>query len=653
MSSIFVDQFGLNALVSEANSLKVDQFGVNTLVQGADQLRVAQFGLNVLISESSAAVSPGTLIDLPCPTKWYWLLEIDFAGRTFRWGTEEVVVFDLMGRKNLYESGLSVTLEQSLDLLSETPDRLSVGFDLFFSEDLSSLVAEGHDLSGAFGRLYRWHDGAVKEKAELWISGEVDAPSYETDFDSASFQLIDRYQTDDTSLVIPVRANVSDDTFGDYDEGIQNANYPFVFGSPGHIEQRTVAYVNGSPGLFVELTNDYVLIAGHEVLAQAVIVENFTSSTRWACLVRHAEDLLGRKYAYIEMPGTNQEGDSFFVRWVPCEMIVSGLSGVPQVGFTLDGATSGATAKIGAFTDLEGNDLGLTVNIASHPKFIIYVSNISGEFEVGETLQNFGGTATLDAIPFSQRNQGHPGMDGQGLRRAGQLLNYIYSKSSADIDRGRVEIASKYLDQITVSGYIDESEISWLDWAEDNLLPILPVSILSGPSGVYPSVFRAELRSQDAGWFFVEGLNCTREAEPRYQSTGEQINEFRLDWGVRISDDVYRRSRTISGSQDYGRGNLFTRRSYSRIGEQSTSEISDIIYSQTTAGQYFGYQSKIKSGSKVEIDYALDRLSCRLPKPGDIVSLTDSGLGFSGALGHVLSIEIEDLDVFVTVLLIR
>jgi len=227
-----------------------------------------------------------------------------------------------------------------------------------------------------------------------------------------------------------------------------------------------------------------------------------------------------------------------------------------------------------------------------------------------------------------------------GLHGAGELLDVLLDRTALRVDQGRMASATAQLESFRVGGYIDERVNVW-EWLQSHLLPILPVSIHSGPAGLYPVVWRWQATASDA----LEHLSADRgevhrTERIRYTSIEQVANEIVLDWALDPMASRHRRRTIATGrdvqreAYDFGdwtpteRRGEFTshplRVSHSRYGLRPLEPLStDIVYDPSTAGAILAWKAAYHAlpARMLEYEGGPELLHLEL---GDVVTLTDS-----------------------------
>jgi hypothetical protein len=173
-----------------------------------------------------------------------------------------------------------------------------------------------------------------------------------------------------------------------------------------------------------------------------------------------------------------------------------------------------------------------------------------------------------------------------GVSGAGSLLRYMLGRSSLRVDWGRVEALVAYLDRFEVSGYINSACSPW-EWVQDNLLPLLPISMLSGPDGLRPVRWRYDAAEEDAVAVLTCGQGCERVSPITYErGRANVVNEIRLSYAIDGEDGALL-SAICTPEPDQADPAQFTilhsRISGSRYGLMAKTMETDIIWDRRTA----------------------------------------------------------------------
>jgi len=209
-----------------------------------------------------------------------FLLSVTLAGRAFYFSTRPRVLFDELGRPIQFDGGLEAEWTDALNLFNESPTLLAIPLELYFSEDVAELVANGHELWRGTGELSLWIEGRPYEERLILIDGAIVDPSYGAKGEPVKFSL-ESNGFEDTNLTHGQKDRVLPSTFPSADKSAKLQYYPIVFGAPGiYNDDGAVGVIPGSPAPAIDVSGGTVrfLAAGHEVFATNATFINVTKS---------------------------------------------------------------------------------------------------------------------------------------------------------------------------------------------------------------------------------------------------------------------------------------------------------------------------------------------------------------------------------------
>tara|TARA_R100001443_G_scaffold24962_1_gene37631 strand:- start:1902 stop:3500 length:1599 start_codon:yes stop_codon:yes gene_type:complete len=252
------------------------------------------------------------------------------------------------------------------------------------------------------------------------------------------------------------------------------------------------------------------------------------------------------------------------------------------------------------------------------------------------------GTSDKDkySIDWSGSGGSYPNLHHDGpLERGGDLLRFMFSQSSLEVDQGRTVAAAALLQSYRFGGFINKP-VAPLKWLQEHLIPLLPVSIAVGGDGIYPIVWRFDATPEHAVESITAGPHFERQGPITYE--GDDVkNEIRLRYGFSAWRDDFTRSITISGNPDSDDpdqiSNVFTRASFTRYGTQATEIESVIVYDPATAAAIVKWQSRAFAFRRRVISYTADYRFGWLER-GDVVTITDSEMHLQDRCALVQSI---------------
>jgi hypothetical protein len=331
-----------------------------------------------------------------------------------------------------------------------------------------------------------------------------------------------------------------------------------------------------------------------------------------------------------------------------------GPTPVGAISIVADRAVSPGTVKLRNFdittnTDPEyGWSAALTVGQAEDNlgRVFSYVTHPASGTPPGKTAPkgNYWVSWTgTGGIP----NRRHTGP----MEDAGEILEWMLSRSDLVIDRGRTGAAVDQLRGFKLAGYVDDPEITVEEWIRSNLLPILPITMRTGPHGVYPLVLRWQARHTDAVATLDTGRrDCWRLGGVRTEGTEDVASEIRLSYALDANTGKYTATLTLHGDPDLDaelRRNGGTNRvvlnracmiARSRRPD-STAQVyaieTDWIYDDATAFRVAAWLASDRALPKQLIDLEVAPEYGYL-QVGDVVTVTDPDLWLSDVVGIVV-----------------
>lgn len=319
--------------------------------------------------------------------------------------------------------------------------------------------------------------------------------------------------------------------------------------------------------------------------------------------------------------------------------------------FITSGGTSTVTSGSPAIVVVVTGSSASTLLIAGHKcaatSVRIYDADGAGEdFNTTTTTDDLGQAVTTvdvtSAVTIDRTssefwvgwNSGAALVDADGttvVQSAGAVAQWMLKRSTLSVDLGRWAAVSAHLDRYTLAGFVDDS-VEPSEWVNDNLLPLLPVTIASGPSGRYPILWRYDATSADALDHIEHGPGVTRLGGIQYVTLRREVtNEVRFNFAKRAKSGQAYRSVTLLAESGGSSEEFPSRRavlSRARSGARVVELDSDVVYDQSTA-------LAVCEDILARDAFAQRSVTYRVPNEmgyldvGDVVTLTDSGRYFT------------------------
>jgi len=504
-----------------------------------------------------------------------WLLEVTWAGRVFRFSSHPVSLSSTVGALP-FDGGLDqVEFSEGFDRLSTSPSAQASSMEVIFPVNVAELRRQGHDLSAATGEV----------SMVLEANGEIDQ-TWEN-----RFRLISGRVTQPQ------------------------------YGAPNKPTGWAAFTLEEAP------YND----AGRIFDAAARI-----SGSTWAT---YRSDSEGKVYPLvIGNPGKYHDTD-----------------GAAQT-------TAGSPAYVLDYTPLLGSGLGADkLLIAGHPVEANYVTIIDqeGASVVGTVVTeqdvNERPVSTVDVSAaggvidrYSDEfwvawHEGggmpSPYHPGTALRGAGDVCRYVLGMSTLAVDHGRWAAAAGALNGFLIDTYLNDPDTGPWEWLEDNVLPLIPMSVVPGPDGLWPVIYDRDARTLhahpvEAGPDFQRSGPVTSERHP-----ADVVNHLTLEYAKDgVGDDFVRYSELSpqpATDDPQATSNLYVKASASRFGEAAEVVETDVVYDPGTASLVLEWWSREKTFSPESVPY-MAATHWGWLSVGDTVALTDATLHLSDQVATVL-----------------
>ena len=555
----------------------------------------------------------------------HWLLTVEWAGLTIRLADEQLDVVTEAGTSLQYDAGLdAVELTEAISLLGDSVGQLSIPIEFLPppGQSIAERIAAGDDFSSARGELARWVEGTTYEERRVVLSGRLSDPEYGGDDEPVSTSL-EEVLYEDTSI-IPAATLATSSTTWPHTDSLSDAwigaTYPIIIGRPGTVDTDIgpQGWVPGAPALWVDHRADFhtarigyhpaissgliLVVAGHHVGATRVHINTDQDTTGIRAFVYNGFDQLGQPIA--------------FVPW--------------YAEITSTGTDPYEYDLAGVYTDENVDSDGITA-------YGLGSVDIDDSYQAAEQLPVYVGWYD----PISSGG----GVDAAGrlVREAGDVLEYLLGLSSLAVDRGRLAAAKPALSRYLLDGCISARASPW-DVLRDEILPLLPVSLVSGPAGLYPVVWRYDARPEDADHVLDADADpaIERDGRVRYDSS-DRANRLTLSYAYSYRRRVYAASVTYGADGDADAVvNPLCTWARARSGREldQTTETA-WVYDTSTAYAILAWRSYAYCLPSRTVDYRVPESDYVHVERGDVVRLTDSTVYLEGVTALVLEVRTD------------
>jgi hypothetical protein len=447
------------------------------------------------------------------------LVTLHWGEAPIRVASEAVDVTDaLTGAVYAYQPGVgAMDVEQTAALTGGGDAQgVSIPLEIVLPVDVPTVVATGTPLAGALCEVALWAEGSDYGERKVVVLGLVRDPEYGEEWEPVRLS-VESQAWDDSTLIPAPDLIVTGTNWANVATLIPEylgLPYPIIIGSPGAVSDTTVAprgWIAGARGVWCEFDVGYTggyntygiicILAGHHVDASRVYITTPDAYTQGVRVrVRNSFDRAGHPIAWLAWY------DSYG-------------SPAPADEFDYD-----AGASYGWFT--VDSDSNYTYGIGSNVINEIYL------ITDGQPTLYVGMYDPIDGATGLQWR-------GRALRGAGDVIEWALSQTSVMVDGARFTSVAALLNRYKIDAFIDARVNPW-EWLTSNVLPLLPVSIVSGPAGFYPVVWRLDARPDEAE------LILDADADPSISRTsgvrcdaGSIVNRFALRYAYDVMKQKY------------------------------------------------------------------------------------------------------------------
>lgn len=549
----------------------------------------------------------------------HWLLTVEVGGVLMRMADDELDVVTDAGEVYHYSAGLDdIETTESISLFSDSSGQLSVPLEFLPPPGVSiaEMIARGDDLSAGRGELARWVEGTTYEARRVVLVGGLTDPEYGDDGEAVATTLEERLAYVETLTSSPAFATNAltwpGSSVASLSDEWLDVPYPIVIGRPGKTGESD--YITGSPALWVDhrfivptspppsTWGGVVVLAGHHVSAERVYLNNDQYTTvDHRFKVFNLWDAQGHPVAVVP--------------WY-----VSSTSTGPA--FDFDGAATYADHYV-ADPDVAAGGLTLSLGAGARLDPTFVSSDQLPLYVIWDDEAAFGGGLVRDGVT---------------IRGAGDVLAYFLGLTTIAVDWGRLAAATPLLDAFKLDGCITERVDVWT-LLQDEILPLLPVSIVSGPLGIYPVVWRYNATAADAVLVIDADTDASisRDGRVAYDSQ-DRANRLSLEYQLSYRTGNYQTTLTYGSEADAALDSAVTEHplctwSQGRTGRVvERSQASAWVYDDSTAYAILEWQAAAYALPTRTVSYQVPEVEFVHVERGMVAMLTDSSIYAAGAV---------------------
>ena len=568
--------------------------------------------------------------------RWHFLLRVTYHGADYHFSTSAISPPSSSGSiahtPTLSVSGYSETFQY----LSQSIDRQSVPVSVGWPYDIAEAVAAGFRLDTAQAELSVWIEGTAYETRRVLIVGNVQQPSYGAEGEPVTFSIeappwIDqgtwpdlfRFQSRLTPSTIPTSLG---DLAVNPDARSNGRATTTVVGNPGNLDQ-----VKRTPTVSESVSDNVDLWRSTAPGARTGVIVGRTTGTPkqpgLLMLCGHATE--AGAYGSVDLDIATDD--------VPLVNLYDASGQWLTTTIPFHQELGGRTVTVCPIFEIVSTGLGSTMLTKS-------LGDVS-------TADRFGFTFTSGHSDFDTFHGLTAGTQDGPLRTIHELLVLVLSSSSLPVDWPKLYAALSRVPTFGVEGYIDERVSVW-DFVSRELLPLLPLSIRTGPRGVYAITADFSATAADTIGTLRAGVDCWRLGVIQYERRlSDLTGTLEIECGSNLgqpaltvtadSSSMIQGTRARLAQESSVVGQLLSRVQSAEVAAgQTTTTIKAPWLAGETGGQYVAHQRLAYQAAQIRtVRYRLAPEFLEL-EVGDLVRLVDTEIHVDGP-AYLSTLEID------------
>lgn len=233
------------------------------------------------------------------------------------------------------------------------------------------------------------------------------------------------------------------------------------------------------------------------------------------------------------------------------------------------------------------------------------------------------------------------------ITTAGDLCLFMLSLGNQEVDYAAWYSIKTLLDSYKFSGYINQLEVSPLQFLENEIVPFLPISIIQSNTGLKPvynvlatgSELLAIAHIDASPEFALNGAIITST------DTSNLINDYSLEYVYDPHQNEHKKTMRITGNTKDLYENVFSNQlsvhSYQKFGTRPQIDKSNFIHDESTASRVCSDKITFHAIPQRTVQYVVAPRYGFIDV-GDIIVLTDPEVGFERMTLQVIMKSWED-----------
>ena len=228
------------------------------------------------------------------------------------------------------------------------------------------------------------------------------------------------------------------------------------------------------------------------------------------------------------------------------------------------------------------------------------------------------------------------------LTGGGDICLFCLSQGDQNVDFAAWESLRPYLNQYEFSGYINNTEITPLEFLENDIIPFLPISVIHGTEGIKPvlDILSSGVRPTPILDIIADEEFTSIGGIKRLGDPSSLVNDYTLHYAFDVKHGEHRNRITLTGDNRAFDNDVMmnskAQSSFNQYGSRKQIEESSFITDFTTAARVAFDKIREKALPIEHIDYVCAPRFGFL-QVGDIVTMTDTDLSLDNQIAQIVT----------------
>ncbi len=227
------------------------------------------------------------------------------------------------------------------------------------------------------------------------------------------------------------------------------------------------------------------------------------------------------------------------------------------------------------------------------------------------------------------------------INGAGDICLWCLEQGQQDIDYVAWEALNTFLNSYKIAGYINDEEISAIEFLEKEIIPLLPISVIQGKNGMKPvlDLFASGIKPTSIASIIASPEFSSSSGIQQRGDTSSLINDITIKFCFDMKQQAYQAKQRLTGNEmlygDKVNINDIAVKSLNKYGTRSKVIETSFIHDIDTAALICFDMIRNNAFPSEFLQYTCSPRFGWI-EVGDILALTDSDLNFENKLVQIV-----------------